>query len=327
MAKEFYQLIRSFGGLSLEYASIQESDFTATAGAAYNPPERGDFRRIAGSRQIQLLSDCPGVVETFQTSAAGELFLPANTVADNTNDAGDGRVLFIKNSSASHSLILKDYLGTTLWTMPFETSVMVIGNDTNNWDFYFKADDINFDNSILGWALSKATVQQGIEFASTLVKVSTNDTTADNLINKVVEGDGITVVETNDGGNETITINATVEGKPRYVAQCGRDGTQGSGTYLQFFRGINSNTSPFVVPEDSEIKALSVSTRTNSTVTYTIYKNGTSTVVDTISLSSASSGIKTGISHSLSAGDTVTVQVTSGLAVESNFSIFLTVVD
>ena len=132
MAKEFYQLIRSFGGLSLEYASIPESDFADTAGAAYAPPERGDYRRIAGSREIQLLSDAPGVVESFQTSASGSVFLPANTVAENTNDAGDGRLFFIKNSGTT-DLNIKDYLGNQLHQMPVDTVVIVVGYFCNKW--------------------------------------------------------------------------------------------------------------------------------------------------------------------------------------------------
>jgi len=141
MAKEFYQLIRSFGGLSLEYAAINESDFAATSGAAYTPPERGDFRRITGSRQIQLLSDAPGVIETFETLASGDLFLPANTVADDTNDAGDGRLFFVKNSGIE-DLIIKDYLGTSLKTLEADKYVIVVGNDSNNWDIYSFGQDI-----------------------------------------------------------------------------------------------------------------------------------------------------------------------------------------
>jgi len=163
MAKEFYQLIRSFGGLSLEYSSISESDFAESSGTAYTPPERGDYRRITGSREIQLLSDAPGVIETFQTSASGDLFLPANTVADNTNDAGNGRLFFVKNSG-TQDLGIKDYLGNSLQVMPADTVVIAVGNEANNWDIYFKADDIYFDNSILNWPISEDTVQKAIEY-------------------------------------------------------------------------------------------------------------------------------------------------------------------
>ena len=42
-----------------------------------------------------------------------------------------------------------------------------------------------------------------------LVKVSSNDTTAGFLNGKLVAGEAITFVENNNGGNETLTINAT----------------------------------------------------------------------------------------------------------------------
>ena len=69
MSREFYESIRCYGGISLEYSSIQESDFSSPAGSAYLPPETGTFRRIVGDREIQLLQDAPGVIETFQTSS------------------------------------------------------------------------------------------------------------------------------------------------------------------------------------------------------------------------------------------------------------------
>jgi hypothetical protein len=134
MAKEYYQLIRSFGGLSLEYSSVSESFFAGASGAAYTPPERGDLRRIAGARQVQLLSDAPGVIETFQTSATGDLFLPANTFADNTNDAGNGRIFFIKNSGTT-ALTVKDYLGTSLKIIYPGLTTLFFGNNLNNWDY------------------------------------------------------------------------------------------------------------------------------------------------------------------------------------------------
>ena len=42
-----------------------------------------------------------------------------------------------------------------------------------------------------------------------LVKVSSNDTVSGNLLDKIVAGTGITVVEVNDGGDETLRIDAT----------------------------------------------------------------------------------------------------------------------
>jgi hypothetical protein len=168
LSREQYSHLRTFGGISLEYLSLVETDFTATAGSAYSPPERGDFRRIAGSRQIQLLQDSPGVIESFQTSQA-ELFLPANTTSDSTNDAGDGRLYFVKNSGTG-SLLIKDYLGTTLWTVNEVGSILVVGNDNNNWDFYFRAENLFYDNTDSG--LAAENIKDAIDELSATASVS-----------------------------------------------------------------------------------------------------------------------------------------------------------
>lgn len=283
MAKEFYQLIRSFGGLSLEYASISESDFSDTAGAAYTPPERGELRRITGDREIQLLSDAPGVVESFQTLAPGYLYLPANTVANDTNDAGNGRLFFVKNSG-TQDLYIKDYLGNQLQRMPTDTVVIVVGNDAGNWDIFFKADDIYFDNSLLNWALAEDTIQRAVEYAS--------------------------------------TVSTATEGVPRYVSTCGRDGKSEAGKWLEFFKGVPSDKSPLVLPEDSEIVALSFSCKAATTVTYTLYKNNT-VVLDTLSATGANTNYKSGLNHTLLAGDNLSVKVTAGVADDTMFCIFL----
>ena len=50
---------------------------------------------------------------------------------------------------------------------------------------------------------------QGGAGADEKVKVSSNDTTANFLKNKLVAGNNITLEEQNDGENETLKINAT----------------------------------------------------------------------------------------------------------------------
>lgn len=168
MSRDFYQLLRTYGGLSLEYIALTETDFTATAGGAYTPPERGDYRRLAGSRQIQLLADAPGVFETFQTSGV-ELFLPANNIVDTTNDAGNGRIFFLKNSGTG-SVTIKNYLGTSLWVLDDYEMVMIVGNDNNNWDFYFSAKNISYDNTLSG--LTSNNIQDAIDEISSTAAVS-----------------------------------------------------------------------------------------------------------------------------------------------------------
>ena len=141
--KEYYSLLRTSGGLALQYQDLIESDFAASNGSAYSPPEAGTFRRINVSRCIQILADAPGILETFQTSSA-ELRLPANTITVLTDDAGNGRLFFIKNSGVGN-LVIKDYLGVTLFTLYNGIHIIVTGNQNNNWDFYFTASNIYFD--------------------------------------------------------------------------------------------------------------------------------------------------------------------------------------
>jgi hypothetical protein len=142
-----YDLLRTSGGLALEYLDLIEADFAAANGAAYTPPERNgnvSFRRINVARTIQLLYDCPVVVETFQTSAV-ILTLPASTASEITDDAAEGRLFVVKNAGTG-KVTIKDYLGTILFVLPAGLCIQVTGNSNNQWDFIFQASNIFFDN-------------------------------------------------------------------------------------------------------------------------------------------------------------------------------------
>jgi len=132
--KNIYSLLRTFGGIAGEYANIIESEFAAANGTAYNPPESGElsYRRVNAARTIQLLANCPISVESFQTSAA-TIRLPANTAAEDTNEAGDGRLFFVSNSGDGN-LIVQDYLGAQLHIIPGGSKLIIVGNHLNNWD-------------------------------------------------------------------------------------------------------------------------------------------------------------------------------------------------
>ena len=146
MSKEFFEVVNCVGA-SFSYLMLTEANFASASGSAYVPPERGDWKRLTSARQIQLLQDCPGVVETFQTTAA-TVFLPCNSIGVN-NDAGDGRIFWFKNSGSS-SVTIKDYVGTDLWVVKQYAIVVIVGNDNNQWDFYFTAKNIFYDNTISG---------------------------------------------------------------------------------------------------------------------------------------------------------------------------------
>ena len=137
IGREFYELIKTYGGISLQYQGLAEGDFAASPGPAYVPPERGVFK-VTAARTVQLLGECPVVVETFQTSN-GTVGLPANTALDATNDAGDGRLFFLKNSGTG-DLLLQTYQGAPLYQLNAGQSILVLGNTLDQWDLLYTTD-------------------------------------------------------------------------------------------------------------------------------------------------------------------------------------------
>ena len=71
------------------------------------------------------------------------------------------------------------------------------------------AESVPFDPS--GNVLLAEECQSGIEEAATLVSVSSNDTTPDHLINKIIGVSGVTLTEVNDGGNEKLELQADLD--------------------------------------------------------------------------------------------------------------------
>lgn len=138
IGREFYQLLRLYGGLAVEYLDLTEGDFAASAGLAYTPPEEGTHRRIVPARTIQCLAQCPVVVETFQATAA-VLRLPSSTVSEDTNDAANGRH-FIINNSGSGALVIQDYQGAVLHTLRAGRTINIHGHRSNQWQFDYTHD-------------------------------------------------------------------------------------------------------------------------------------------------------------------------------------------
>lgn len=144
MAKEFAENLRIIGGFSGGFTELVESDFTAPAGAAYVPPERGDYRRINVARTIQILQDGSSKFELYPTAATAYVRLPSNQLGtDETgNDAGDGRVFWFKNSGTKN-LELQTSAGVALITLFPGIAVRAIAKQNQSWEVS-KADDIYF---------------------------------------------------------------------------------------------------------------------------------------------------------------------------------------
>lgn len=104
------------------------------------------------------------------------------------------------------------------------------------------------------------------------------------------------------------------EGKMRYLASCGFDGTATTGRYLEYNSNVDSNLSGFVIALASYLRELTISVVSNATTTFKVYtRNGTTeTEVASISLSNARIGSVTGLSVSLPALSEIRIKCTSG---------------
>lgn len=91
---------------------------------------------------------------------------------------------------------------------------------------------------------------------------------------------------------------------------CGFDGTGSVGRWLEFFANNPSNNNPFILAENAELIAVSISSSSNSTGTVSIFKNGSS--IQTISLSASKKAAVSSLSHPLIALDELSLRVTSG---------------
>ncbi len=122
---------------------------------------------------------------------------------------------------------------------------------------------------------------------------------------------------------EAIEETALNSGSSRYAIVFSYNGNA-SNRWLELFQSVPSDDSPFVVAELGEIASLSISTRTNTTATVSIYINGVAE--ETITLTSAKVNHKINIAHSLFGGDTLSVKVTSGSTADPIVSVNVKVI-
>lgn len=106
-----------------------------------------------------------------------------------------------------------------------------------------------------------------------------------------------------------IVTDPNNSGIPRFVLPAGYDGVADTGRWLEFIANNPSNENPFVVAEKANIRALSLTARTASTGTVTIYKNGVA--LDTISLAAAKKNTKI-LLYSFTTLDEYSIKPTSG---------------
>lgn len=129
---------------------------------------------------------------------------------------------------------------------------------------------------------------------------------------------------TADNVQEAIEETKTTAGQARYALLFGYNGNA-SNRWLELFQSNPSETTPYVVAENSEVVAMSLSnTNTSATATVTLYKNGV--LLDTLSVTSAQTAYESGLSWSLSPGDELSAKVTSGSLSSPMFSTNIKVV-
>lgn len=147
-------------------------------------------------------------------------------------------------------------------------------------------------------------------FIGEKVAVTGNDAQVDYLFSKIVVGTGITKTEINDGGVETLKLEVNnVVGSSRFAVAFGRNAIAAT-VYLDYFSGISSFDSPLVLAEPVQLVAVSISTKTNSTGTASIRKNGVE--ITTISLSASQANAISGLALNLIVLDEISIYVPSG---------------
>lgn len=118
---------------------------------------------------------------------------------------------------------------------------------------------------------------------------------------------GFTASESQSAIEEAKTSGANAS---RGTTTCGLDTNASATRYLEFVTNNPSNNNPLIIPENSQLIAISISASANSTGTVTVFKNTVS--VTTISLTAARKATSAGLTIAFSALDELSLAVTSG---------------
>ena len=111
--------------------------------------------------------------------------------------------------------------------------------------------------------------------------------------------------------------------RDRFFLLFGFDGTASSGRWLEGVGNVPSDGPPVVFPTSCVLKELSISVVSNATTTISIYKNGTVTIVASISLTATKTNYVINLNVAFAAGDTLGVKVTSGSSSRPVVGVFL----
>jgi hypothetical protein len=140
------------------------------------------------------------IVNDLNTLATTDIVNDLNQLATNDFVADLTAIEAIK---ANVTTVANNVAGVTSFAERYRVGSSDPGSDNDEGDLFYNSNSnvLKFYNGSAWVAISADT--------DALVKVSSNDTTAGYLNGKLVAGTAITFVENNNGGNETLTINAT----------------------------------------------------------------------------------------------------------------------
>jgi len=188
-------------GVDLQFKSlIAGTDITFVEGAntiTINGSSSGEANTASNvGLGNELFKNKSGVDLRFRTLIAGTGITLTNSIS------GDEIVVAATGSSGS-PITIRD-----------EGSIV----ETSLTEINFTGTGVTASQTSPG-VVSVAITSGGGPGTDELVKVSSNDTTGNYLLNKLVAGTNITLTENNNGGNETITISASGSSAPSITVE------------------------------------------------------------------------------------------------------------
>jgi hypothetical protein len=107
----------------------------------------------------------------------------------------------------------------------------------------------------------------------------------------------------------------------RYAIIFAFDGNASTGRWLEQYKSVPSNNSPFVLANATVIRGLSLSCAANATSVVGLYRSGVQ--IATLTITAARTAFNGGLNISATAGQTLSAKVESGTCSRPVFSVFL----
>ena len=181
-----------FRSIAIGWNSSADDTSSVAIGAGASSEGNGAFQLGAGNNPTTNTLQYRDVTIANATDLFTSFAAPSNyTPAD-------------EDSVTSHLIAIDTALGSVT------NSPLTTKGDLYTYDTAEARLPVGTDGQILSADSGEATGLLWIDNTDELVKISANDTTSDYLVAKLVAGTDISIVETNDGGNETLVINSLV---------------------------------------------------------------------------------------------------------------------